>query len=201
MSRTLRPWIVRREQMLLSCPPYLEVSAQSVELPDGRMIDDFYQIAMPDYATIFPETEDGRVLLLRSYRHGPRRVCLAFPGGQLARGEPALAAAERELLEETGYRAAAWQALGSFVTQANQRCQTAHFFHARGCAKLRPPDSGDLEEHEEHEVLSMTREEILAALARGEFPILEHAALLALVTNPHLGGQLSAAVSRAPPPR
>lgn len=183
-GRTLRPWIVRGEQTLLSRPPYIEVSAQCVELPDGRLVDDFYQIAMPDYVCIFPETVDGRVLVLRSYRHGPRRICLTFPGGRLDDGEAALAAAQRELLEETGYEADAWTSLGSFITQANQRCQTAHFFRATGCRKTRAPDSGDLEEQD---ILSMTEGDTLAAFRRGEFPIVEHVTLLALATHPALG--------------
>src|SRR6266852_4400665 len=83
----LRPWIVRGEQMLLSRRPYVEITAQCVELPDGRVVDDFYQITMADYTCVFPETADGRVVLLRSYRHGPRRVCLTFPGGRLSEGE------------------------------------------------------------------------------------------------------------------
>lgn len=182
-ERTLRPWIVRGERTLLSCPPFLDVSAQTVELPDGRVVDDFYQIAMSDYTCIFPELDDGRLLLLRSYRHGPRRVCLTFPGGQVAGGEPPLDGAQRELLEETGFVSDDWQSLGSFVTQANQRCQTAHLFRATRCRKVQAPDSGDLEEQE---IVLMTRAEVLRAFRRGEFPILEHAALLALATNADL---------------
>lgn len=185
----MQPWVVQRETVLLTCAPFLEVSSQVVELPDGRVVDDFYQIAMPDYTCILPELADGRVLLLRSYRHGPRRVCLTFPGGQVAPGEPALAAAERELLEETGHTAAAWRHLGSFVTQANQRCQTAHFFLGTGCRQIRPPDSGDLEEQE---LVVMSRDEASRAFAAGEFPILEHATLLALALN-------DVGVSRRPP--
>lgn len=174
---TLRPWAIRSERRLLSRPPFLEVSEQTVELPDGRVIADYYQIAMPDYTCIYPETADGRVLLLRSYRHGPRRVCLTFPGGQVAPAEDPLSGAKRELLEETGFVSDDWRALGSFVTQANQRCQTAHLFRAANCRKVQAPDSGDLEQQE---LVEMTRGEVAVAFRRGEFAILEHAAVLAL---------------------
>ena len=176
----LRPWVVQRETTLLTCAPFLKVSSQTVALPDGRMVDDFYQIEMPDYTCILPEMHDGRWLLLRSYRHGPRRVCLTFPGGQVAADEQAGAAAQRELLEETGHVARAWRPLGSFVTQANQRCQTAHFFAATGCEQVQAPDSGDLEEQE---LVMMSRDEVVRAFAEGECPILEHAALLAFALN------------------
>jgi ADP-ribose pyrophosphatase len=180
----LRPWIIRGEQTLLSCPPFIEISRQSVELPDGRRIDDFYQIAMPDYVSICAETGDGRLLLLRQYRHGARRVCLNFPGGRVNSGEAPLAAAERELLEETGYAAATWTAMGSFVTQANQRCQTAHFFRARGCRRQQASHSGDLEEQQ---LVLATPDDAVRAAREGQFPVMEHMMLLALATHPLLG--------------
>ncbi|MBV8534346.1 MAG: NUDIX hydrolase [Alphaproteobacteria bacterium] len=186
MSRVpeLRSWTIRGERTLLSRPPFIEISSQSVELPDGRRIDDFYQIVMPDYVSVFAETDDGRLLLLRQYRHGARRVCLNFPGGRVNSGEAPLDAARRELLEETGYAAAAWTALGSFVTQANQRGQTAHLFRACGCRRTQAPDSGDLEEQE----IVLTRpEDAIEAARDGQFPVMEHMMLLALATHPVLG--------------
>jgi ADP-ribose pyrophosphatase len=176
----LRPWAIRDERTLLSCPPFIEVSIQSVELPDGRIIQDFYQLRMADYVCLFAETAAGQVLALRSYRHGARRVCLNFPGGQIAAGETALTAAKRELLEETGYESQRWQVLGSFVTQANQRGQTAHFFRASDCRCIAAPNSGDLEQSQ---LVQMPLSEILAALRRGEFAIVDHVALLGLVAG------------------
>lgn len=177
-----RPWTVLSERHLLSCPPFIEVSEQTVELPNGRTVDNFYQVKMPDFAVIIPEMEDGRLLLLRSYRHGPRRVCLNFPGGHLSSpDEDALEAAKRELLEETGCIAREWHALGNFITNANHRCQTAHFFKARGCRQVAPPDSGDLEETEE---LLMTPDDITAAIRNGEFALTTQVAAFALATHP-----------------
>ena len=181
----LRPWKVRGETELLDASPFLKVSAQRIELPDGRIIDNFYQLAMPDFAAILAESEDGRIVVLRCYRHGVRRVCLTVPGGHLAPGEDPLAAAKRELLEETGYEGHEWHSLGQFVTNANHRCQTAHFFRARGCRKVRAASSGDLEESE---VLLMRRAEVLAAFRAGEFPFVSLVALFGLA----LDGELAA---------
>jgi ADP-ribose pyrophosphatase len=63
-------------------------------------------------------------------------------------GEDPALAAERELLEETGYRGRKLTSLGSFVTNANQGCNTAHLFRIDGCQRECDPDSGDLEEME-----------------------------------------------------
>jgi len=48
-------------------------------------------------------TERDDVILVRSYKHGPRTVSLAVPAGYIEQGEEPLAAAKRELQEETGY--------------------------------------------------------------------------------------------------
>jgi len=181
--RDLGLWQVQGERELLDASPFLKVSAQRVALPDGRIVENFYQIAMPDFACIFAESHDGRAMILRSYRHGARRVCLTTPGGHLVPGEAPLSGARRELLEETGCQAAEWRLLGSFITNANHRCQTAHFFHATGCRKVAEPNSGDLEETE---LLLMTREEVLVAARAGEFPFVTVMALLGLALGPGL---------------
>jgi ADP-ribose pyrophosphatase len=177
----LRPWTVLAEEPLLSCPPFIDVSKQTIALPDGRTVENYYQVTMPDFAVICPVLEDGRFLMLRSYRHGPRRVCLNFPGGHLSAGEPALEAAKRELLEETGYATERWDDLGTFVTNANHRCQTAHFFKASGCRLTATPDSGDLEEIEP---VAMTYDEITAAIRDGAFALTTQVAAFALATHP-----------------
>ncbi|MCA9603039.1 MAG: NUDIX hydrolase [Myxococcales bacterium] len=57
-------------------------------------------------------TKDDHVVLVRQYRHGIDEVTLEIPGGGVDEGETHGAAAERELLEETGYRAKRWVRLG-----------------------------------------------------------------------------------------
>lgn len=178
-----RPWKVLSEQALFEAPPFLHVSAQSIELPDGQVIERYYQVRMPDVATIFAETGDGRIVVLRSYRHGVRRVCLGFPGGHIVPGEDPLVAARRELLEETGYEADQWELLGSYITNANHHCQTMHYFRATGCRVVAAPDSGDLEAVE---IVLLDRDGLLAAARRGEFPFVGQVAMLSLALAPGL---------------
>jgi ADP-ribose pyrophosphatase len=170
-------WKVISETPLYDASPFIRLSAQCVELPDGRRIERYYQLKMPDIASVYAETPDGRIVVLRSYRHGVRRICLGVPGGHIDEGEAPLEAARRELREETGYEAAEWRLLGSYITNANHRCQTAYYFKATGCRPVAAPDSGDLEDSE---VVVLTRDELLAALRGGEFPFVSQVALFAL---------------------
>ncbi|WP_448207959.1 NUDIX hydrolase [Azospirillum sp. sgz302134] len=178
MQRRLRPWTVVESRELLDAEPFLKVRVETVELPDGRIIDDYYQFDMPSFACIFAETEDGRIIVYRQYRHGPRRVNLVFPGGHLSESEDPLAAAKRELLEETGFAADSWTDLGGYTVNANQGGSVAHMFHATGCRRVTEPLSDDLEETE---ILFLTRDELLAAIGRGEMALLTQIALVSMV--------------------
>jgi ADP-ribose diphosphatase len=144
----VKPWTTLDRRVEFSGGPIREIVRETVQLPDGRIIPDFYTARMGDYALVYAVTTEGKVLVLRQYKHGLGRVCLTFPGGYVAPGEDPAVAAERELLEETGYRGRKLTSLGSFVTNANQGCNTAHLFRIDGCQCECDPDSGDLEEME-----------------------------------------------------
>src|SRR5436190_972676 len=66
-------------------------------------------IVHPGAAMIIPVLPDGRLLMERQYRYPLQRVMLEFPAGKLDPGEQMLKTAQRELLEETGYRAERWE--------------------------------------------------------------------------------------------
>jgi ADP-ribose pyrophosphatase len=175
----LLPWKTLERERLFSAGPIREVARETVLLPDGRIVPDYYTATMGDYAIVYAVTREGRVLLLRQYKHGARRVCLTFPGGHVAEGEDPAAAVERELLEETGYRLASLTPLGSFVVNANQGCNTAHLFRADGCWYEREPESGDLEEME---LVTMNPDELMASARIEEMAVLSYVAL-ALLAN------------------
>jgi len=76
-----------------------------------------------------------RVLLERQYRHAAQDYLWELPAGRIDRGETELAAAKRELLEETGYRAQRWQRIFRFYASPGFVDETMAVYLARG---LRP---------------------------------------------------------------
>lgn len=84
---SLRPWKTLETREVLAALPWLKVSVERVLLPDGRTVDDFYQVYMPDSVLVFARTGDGRVVVERAYRHGIGRVSLVFPTGGVNAGE------------------------------------------------------------------------------------------------------------------
>jgi ADP-ribose pyrophosphatase len=181
----LQPWKTLNREPLFSGGPIKEIARETVLLPDGRVIPDYYTAAMGDYAIVYAVTRGGNVLILRQYKHGPRRVCLTFPGGHVDPGENPADGIARELLEETGYRAGRWTPLGSFVANANQACNTAHLFRADGCWRERNPDPGDLEEME---LLEMTPAELLRSERLAEMAVLPYVALALLASRVTIAG-------------
>lgn len=176
-GKRLALWTTLASDLELDAHPRLRVWRQRVGLPDGRQVDDFWRIEVPDYAMMAVFTADGRLIFERHYRHGVGAVTLTLPAGGLEAGEDPLAAAKRELLEETGHQASEWKSLGGYVLGANGHFCRGHLFLARGAVKVAEPNSGDLEETE---LVYLTPAEALTALKNGEIAVMSCAATLSL---------------------
>jgi len=142
----LQAWQVLKRELVRECPPWLSLWRETVRLPDGREIDDYYQLEQRDYVVI-AAWQNGKVLGLWRYKHGPRRVNLGLPAGYLERGEHPLGAAQRELREEAGLASANWQRLGSYCIDGNRSAACAHIFAAHDCRSIEARPSDDLEQH------------------------------------------------------
>ncbi len=119
-----------------------------------------------DYSLVVALTDDEQVLLVRQYKHGPRRIVYDFPAGYLETpDEDPLAAAQRELLEETGYAACHWTRLGAYHLDTNRSATAAHLYLAQGLTQVaaqRLDDSEMLTHHLVH------RREVLPLLYSGQ---------------------------------
>ena len=158
----------------------MEVGVERVELPEGRVVDEYLWIKTRDFAMVVAVTPDGHVVLERSYKHGPRRVALALPAGYIEPGETPDQAARRELREETGYTSDDWRALGSFTADGNYGVNTAHLFLARNARPSEGAGGVGHDDLEEIEVLTLPLAQALAAVTRGEVAQLSSAAGIAL---------------------
>ena len=137
----LREQSLRSEQVYRGT--FLDVRRDHVRLPDGATAQREY-IVHPGAVMVVPLLDDGRLVVERQWRHPLARVMLEFPAGKLEQGEPPLQCAIRELLEETGYRAAEWARAGILHNAIAYSNEGIEVWFARGLtAGERQLDAGE----------------------------------------------------------
>ena len=142
---------------------FLDVRRDRVALPDGTEAGREY-IVHPGAVMIVPILDDGRLVVERQWRYPIGEAMLEFPAGKLEAGEPVIDCAVRELIEETGYRAAEWARAGHMHNAIAYSTEAIEVWFARGLTK------GDrrLDEGEFLDVLETSEAELALASGRGE---------------------------------
>jgi ADP-ribose pyrophosphatase len=113
-----------------------EVTELQRQHADSGHTHTFFRVDSVDWANIIPITTDGYVVMIRQFRQGAACMTLEIPGGLVDAGEDVAAAAGRELLEETGFRAGAVIALGSVFPNPALFSNRIHSFVATGCERV-----------------------------------------------------------------
>ena len=142
---------------------FLRVQRATVALPDGALATREY-VRHPGAVMVVPLLPDGRLLMERQWRHPLQRVLLEFPAGKLDAGESTLACGQRELLEETGYRADEWAHAGWMHNAPAYSDEGIDVWFARGL-HAGPPR---LDEGEFIETVALHPDDLDALAARGE---------------------------------
>ncbi len=142
----MKPWQVLRSKQVLDRRPWLNVIEQDVQLANGHVIEGYLLAQTREYAVTFAITDDGHVPLVQQYKHGAGKLFCDLPAGYLDANEEPLAAAQRELLEETGYVSEDWQRLGGVVLDTNRSDARAHLFLARSAHQVSAPQLDDTED-------------------------------------------------------
>lgn len=113
-----------------------KVSKTIFQTPTGEKLE--YEIRLTGKsANILAETEGGKFLIVKQFRVGPNKILRDFPGGGIDKGEKAIVAAERELLEETGYKGNI-----KFVSKTYTDAYSTkedYLFTATKCKYIQPP--------------------------------------------------------------
>ena len=173
----MQPWKTLSRQTILDHSRFLAVEEHKIELPDGRVIPDWPWVITPDFINVVAVTESGQFICFRQTKYAVGQVTLGIAGGYIELDEEPLAAARRELLEETGYEASHWTGLGVYPVDANRGAGVAYPYLATGARQVSAPDSDDLEEQA---LILLSRSEVEQALLAGEFKVLPWAAALSL---------------------
>ena len=132
----MEKWKTDRSEMLLDTE-WVKVCKDSVLLPNGQKIDDFYMVTIRDAAAIVALDEAGNLILKNEYRYCYAHSLIEVPAGTFEADETdGLAVAKRELLEETGYVSDEWQYLGATAESSAKLTNYMHIYFANHCRKV-----------------------------------------------------------------
>jgi 8-oxo-dGDP phosphatase len=128
------------------------VRSDKVRLPDDHYAERTV-VTHPGAVAILALDDAQRVLMIRQYRHPVGRLLWEIPAGLLDNGgESPLQTAQRELLEETGYRASRWHTLLDYFSSPGYTTERIRIFLARGVEQA--ADNGYVREHEEKYIVA-----------------------------------------------
>ena len=141
--------------------PWLTVRRDRVRLPTGAVNDEYYVLEYPTWVNVIAIDREGRFVMVEQYRHGLQEVFTELVAGVAEEGEAPLEAAQRELLEETGYAGGTWRL--NTVLSANPGSQNnlSYSFIATGVERVAEQH---LDETEDVAVRLLSRDEVLQLL-------------------------------------
>jgi len=128
---------------------WFRLRQDTVVIPDGRIIDNYIVSERPDVVLIFPITSENGVIMVEQYKHAAEEIMLEFPGGFFnpSHENPEMAA-QRELLEETGYTFEKIKYLTTVIDNPTKDCYKTHFFITYNCKKIQEQDLDETEDIE-----------------------------------------------------
>lgn len=153
------------ESEYISRRPWMTARKDVVQLPDGRINSEYWVLEFPDWVNVIAITKDGGMLMVRQYRHALGVTEYELCAGVMEEGETPLQAAQRELMEETGFGGGEWTEYMSICANPSNHTNLAHTFLAVGVEHVAEQHLDDTEELTYH-VLS--QEDVLGMLQRGE---------------------------------
>ena len=144
---------------------YFTARKDRCQRADGAIIDPYYVVELPTSATALPLTEDGKIVMVKQYRHPIDEVILETPGGFIDKGEDFTTGMKRELLEETGYSFSHIEPLGRVAANPGLLNNYTELFLATGGKKI---NTQQLDHNEEIEIVLVTIEELIDMLMKQE---------------------------------
>ncbi len=150
--------------------PIVTLRTDRVQMPDHDAADR-QVVEHPGAVAIVALDEAGRVLMIRQYRHPVARRLWELPAGlRDVGGEPPLITAERELLEETGYRAGNWRILIDYYSSPGISTESIRVFLARDLTPVPAAQRDFVPQHEETDLQIgwVALDEALAAFMAGD---------------------------------
>jgi ADP-ribose pyrophosphatase len=176
----LQKWKVLHSKMVVD-HEWCKVKQDVIQLPNGKVIDDYFVNIKPEIALILPVTTSKEIIFVRQYRHAVGEFFIELPAGRFNPAqESAKAAAVREMQEETGYTAQLVTKIATLYDNPSKDTNRIHLFLAENVIK-----SGEqnLDITEEIDVLLIPVESVREKIIQGEICVTGTVAAICLGLN------------------
>lgn len=158
-------WEILSSEYLVNAP-WAVLRKDSCIMPGGYVVPEYYVLEYPNWVNIVALTTENEIILVKQYRHGAGETILEIPGGVIDEGEEALAAAKREMLEETGYEFESFEKLCELYPNPATSNNITTTYLAKGGRRVQEQQ---LDAQEEIEVLLSSPSEVKALLLQNKF--------------------------------
>lgn len=162
--KKLKKWKLIREEDI-SPSPWFPLFKHTVELPNGKVIDDYYLSKAGDVSMIVALTKQREIVFVRQYKHGAGEIIIELPAGRVKKDTTAEQTAIMELEEETGYVTKEIEFLGEMYAVPSKDTVQTYGFLVRNVEIVKEQN---LEETEDIEVLLIPVSEVDQKIKSGE---------------------------------
>jgi len=175
MDRRLKlknePWEIVRSRYIID-DQWLTLRVDDCLTSDGKTVSPYYVLEYPPWVNVVALTPDKDVVVIKQYRHGIRQIVLELPGGAVDKVDNSIvAAARRELEEETGYIAEEFTEVGTISANPVNHTNNIHCFLAFN-AQIAAAQT--LDSTEQIEVLQMPFDELVERASKGQLRHADH---------------------------
>ena len=150
--------------------PWMMVRQDTVELPNGKIVEDFLVYEQGDVVMIIPVTENGEFVFVKQYKHAADEIVIEFPAGYINKDETEIEAAKRELKEETGYSNDDVSLFTTLIKSPSKVVSTDYIFLALNSKQIFDQKENQ-DENENIEILILSFEKAHEMIKNGEIKI------------------------------
>ncbi len=155
-----RPWQVLDSEYLVR-RPWCTVRRDSVQLPTGVVVPEWYVFEFSDWVNVIAITKQGEFVMISQYRHGAKMTRYELVAGCCEEGESAEQSARRELLEEAGYGGGVWRQFMAVAPNPSNQNNFTYTFLATDVERISDQQT---EASEDIQVHLMSRAEVRSLL-------------------------------------
>ena len=167
-----KKWKVISRKKVYDGSPYIKISIDEIELPNGDIINDYHRIEVNNAVMLLIENEKKELLVYNEYRHGIGEVSYTFPAGGIEDGETIQKTAKREILEELGFEFKKSSLLKKYIVSSSYMFSELNFILIREIKKIAEPSNRDIENPD---LVWLKKEYVIEALKNNKFKGLTYA--------------------------